>query len=180
MFAGLTCKSLWKNTIFLQKDRGAVDMTDEFVMKAMSEATYQKKEGTASSYYWQNGGRMLPGRMSISKDSITNVRRKGRNLQKIAGQCVANFKKDEESPLKVCKPYTLRTQIWLQEDFLEFIGYGTIGITGEDGKIYDTGDLVVFYAEDDNWNVIRIFIFNGMGVDPDKRDEAMRYASKMV
>ena len=155
-------------------------MTDEFVMKSMSVATYEKKEGTASSYYRKGGVRLLPQRMSISPQSMTNVQRKGRNLQKIAGQCVANFKKDEESPLKICKPYTLRTQIWLQENFLEFVGYGTIGITGENGRIYDTGDLVVFYAEDENWNVIRIFIFCGMGIDPDKRDEAMRYASKMV
>lgn len=155
-------------------------MNEEFMKKAMSVATYERKEGTTSSYYWTGGVHLLPGRMSISPQSITSVQRKGRNLQKIAGQCVANFKKDEESPLKVCKPYTLRTQIWLQEDFLEFVGYGTIGITGENGKIYDTGDLVVFFAEDENWNVIRIFIFDGMGADPDKRDEAMRFASKMV
>ena len=157
-----------------------MDMTDEFVMKSMSVATYEKKEGTASSYYRKSGVKLLPQRMSISPQSMTNVQRKGRNLQKIAGQCVANFTKDEESPLKICKPYTLRTQIWLQENFLEFVGYGTIGITGENGRIYDTGDLVVFYAEDENWNVIRIFIFCGMGIDPDKRDEAMRYASKML
>lgn len=155
-------------------------MNEEFMGKAMCEATYQKKEGTASSYYWRDGVKLLPERMSISKDQMTNVRRKGRNLQKVAGQCVGNFKKNEESPLKICKPYTLRTQIWLQENFLEFVGYGTIGITGENGRIYDTGDLVVFYAEDENWNVIRIFIFCGMGIDPDKKDEAMRYASKML
>ena len=155
-------------------------MNDEFMKKAMCEALYQRKESTASSYYWRNGAQLLPNRMSISKDSITSVQRKGRNLQKVAGQCVGNFTKLEESPLKICKPYTLRTQIWQQVDFLEFIGYGTIGITGEDGRIYDTGDLVVFFAEDENWSVIRIFIFNGMGADPDKRDEAMRYASKLV
>ena len=155
-------------------------MNEEFIRKAMTEATYQKKEGTASSFYWKEGAQLLPNRMSLSKDSITKVRKKGRNLQKVAGQCVGNFTKLEESPLKISKPYTLRTQIWQQEDFLEFVGYGTIGITGEDGRIYDTGDLMVFFAEEDNWNLIRIFIFNGMGADPDKRDEAMRYASKLV
>jgi len=155
-------------------------MNEEFLGRAMSEATYQKKDGTASSYYWKEGVKLLPERMSISQQSITKVQRKGRNLQKVAGQCVGNFKKEEESHLKISKPYTLRTQIWSQEDFLEFVGYGTIGITGEDGRIYDTGDLLVFYAEDDAWDLIRIFIFKGMGVDPDKRDEAMRYASKLV
>lgn len=157
-----------------------MDMNEEFISKAMSEATYQKKEGTASSYYWKEGVMLLPQRLSISKNPITNVLKKGRNLQQVAGQCVGNFKKDEESPLKICKPFTLRTQIWSQEDFLQFVGYGTIGITGEDGRICDTGDLLVFFAEDDDWNVIRVFIFVGMGADPGKRDEAMRFASKMV
>lgn len=155
-------------------------MTNEFVMKSMCEATYSRKEGTASSYYWQAGAKILPNRLSLSKDAMTQVQRKGRNLQKIAGQCVGNFKKDEESPLKIRKPYTLRTQIWQHEGFLEFIGYGTIGITGEDGRIYDTGDLIVFFAEDSHWNQIRIFIFNGMGANPDIRDEAMKYASNLI
>ena len=155
-------------------------MTNEFVSKTMSVATYQRKSGTASSYYWKDGVKLLPDRLSISKDSFTNVQRKGRNLQKIAGQCVGNFKKTESSPFKINKPYTLRTQIWQHGNFLNLIGYGTIGITGTDSRVHDTGDLVVFYAEDDSWNIIQIFIFYGMGTDPDKRDEAMRFVSKLV
>ena len=155
-------------------------MNEEFLKKAISVASYHKKEGTTSSYYWQEGTKLLPNRLSISKESITKVQRKGRNLQKISGQCVGNFKKTEESPLKICKPFVLRTQIWQVEDYLQFIGYGTIGITGEDGRIIDTGDLMLFYADDADWQTIRILIFKGMGNNPDNMNAAMRYASSII
>lgn len=155
-------------------------MNEEFLKKAISVASYHKKEGTTSSYYWQEGTKLLPNRLSISKESITKVQRKGRNLQKVAGQCVGKFRNDEESPFKLHKPYTLRTQIWQVEEFLEFVGYGTCGISGDDGKIHDTGDLMVFYADDGEWHKIRIFVFKGMGRNPDDMIEAIKFASSLI
>lgn len=155
-------------------------MNEEFLKKAISVASYHIKEGTTSSYYWQEGTKLLPNRLSISKESITKVQRKGRNLQKVAGQCVGKFRNDEESPFKLHKPYTLRTQIWQIEEFLEFVGYGTCGISGDDGKIHDTGDLMVFYADDGEWHKIRIFVFKGMGRNPDDMIEAIKFASSLI
>ena len=155
-------------------------MNEKKKKKAISVASYHIKEGTTSSYYWQEGTKLLPNRLSISKESITKVQRKGRNLQKVAGQCVGKFRNDEESPFKLHKPYTLRTQIWQIEEFLEFVGYGTCGISGDDGKIHDTGDLMVFYADDGEWHKIRIFVFKGMGRNPDDMIEAIKFASSLI
>lgn len=56
-----------------------------------------------------------------------------------------------------------------------FIGYGTIGVTNQEGKVEDTGDLLIFYTPD-NWINIKIFHFIGMG-NPENLLEAMEYAS---
>ena len=142
-------------------------ITKELIASTLQEATYKLKEGTKSSYYWQSGTRILPERLSISKESeMTKVARKGRNLlHTLAGHMVGTFKKNEESPLKAAKPFTCRTQIWAVDEYPLFIGYGTTGITNNEGKITDTGDLVVFYTPD-NWSTIQIFFFRGMG-NPD-------------
>lgn len=136
----------------------------EFIASNLRQATYKLKEGTKSSYYWQSGTKMLPDRLSISKESeMTKVARKGRNLlHSLAGQMVGTFKANEESPLKVHKPFTCRTQIWAVDEYPLFIGYGTTGISNNEMGITDTGDLVVFYSSD-NWSTIQIYFFRGLG-----------------
>jgi hypothetical protein len=88
---------------------------------------------------------------------------------------VGTFKMNEESPLKQFKPYTCRTQIWAVDEYPLFIGYGTTGITNEEGGIIDTGDLVVFYTND-NWSTIQISFFRGLG-NPDYLLNCMDYLS---
>lgn len=159
-------------------------MNDELMKASFQEAIYEKKQGTATSYYWQSGSKILPNRASINNVDITKVARKGRNLQHpLAGQFIATFTTKEESPLKLHKPYNVRTQIWQHEDYPQFIGYGTIGISDAEGRVTDqsdTGDLLVFYSKDADWQTIRIFIFAGMGKNPEHRDSAMRYANKLI
>lgn len=156
-------------------------MNDELLKKSLQEATYQRKEGTATSYYWKAGSRILPDRVGISKAPLTKVQKKGRMLlHQSVGQFAGNFKKLEQSPLKIYKPYTIRTQIWLNENFPQFLGYGTIGITSQEGGIKDTGDLIIFYSEEANQEIMRIFIFTGMGENPDMLDEAMKYTATII
>ena len=139
-------------------------MIDEFISKSMQIAFYQHKEDTASSYYWQQGSRILPNRLSIKDTDMTNVQRKGRNLINISsGQLLGKFKVAEESPLKQHKPFAVSTKIFKMPCFPLFIGYGTIGISGASGKVEgDTGDLVILYSTD-QWANITIFYFAGMG-----------------
>lgn len=159
-------------------------MNNDFIKRTLHEAIYQRKEGTASSYYRQSGSSILPNRMSISQTSMTNVKKKGRMLlHHSVGQCVGRFTKAEHSPLKSHSPFDIRTQIWLNPDYPQFIGYGTAGISNEAGKVTnesDTGDLLVFYSDDADWKTIRVFIFMGMGRNPDTMDIAMSYARTLL
>lgn len=147
-----------------------------FIASTLQQATYKLKEGTKSSYNWLSGTKILPDRLSISKDSeMTRVARKGRNLlHRLAGQMIGRFRKDEKSPLKIVeKDAYCRTQIWAIDEFPLLIGYGTTGITNEEGKIKDTGDLVVFYSHD-NWTTIQISFFRGLG-NPDYLLQCMEF-----
>lgn len=159
-------------------------MENEFLNASFQEATYTKKEGTATSYYWQSGSRILPNRLSISPTLLSNVERKGRAISygMMVGQCKGQFTIKEESPLKVCKPFNVTTSIWQHPNYLQFIGYGTLGFSDNSSEkgIADLGDLLFFYSEDSDWKTIRIFFFAGMGANPDKLEEAMNYAHKLI
>ena len=151
----------------------------EFIAANLQQATYELKKTTKGSYYWKSGTRILPNRLSINKDEMTRVARKGRNLlQPIAGQMVGRFTIHESSPLKQYKDFECRTQIWSVDEYPMLIGYGTTGISNYEGKIVDTGDLVVFYTPD-NWDTIQIFFFRGLG-NPNCLLPCMRYVNEFV
>lgn len=155
-------------------------MDKTFILNTMQVAEYRLKETTKSSYYWQSGTKLLPNRISLSIGvEITKVQRKGRNLlNPIIGQMLGTFSSKDESTLKQYKPYCCRTQIWFNPDYPLLAGYGTIGVTAEDGKIKDTGDLIVLKSYDD-WNTISIYIFKGCG-NPDNMDIAMECANDVA
>lgn len=140
-------------------------MTEQFIEAIKQCAIYKRKEGTATSYYWSSGSKVLPDRISISREEMRETEHKGRNLQhKIIGQVMGSFKKAEESPLKQYSPFQLRTNIWTMSSFPSFIGYGTIGISNCNGKIdrqSDTGDLIVLYTKVSDWQEITIYYFTG-------------------
>lgn len=154
-------------------------MNEEFVKANCQTAEYTLKAGTKSSYYWAGGFSELPNRLSISRDTeLTKVSRKGRNLlHPIVGQMIGSFTQKEVSRYKEYYPYVCRTQIWNVAEYPLLLGYGTIGITNQEGKVEDTGDLLVFYTPD-NWTTIKIFLFAGMG-NPDDMAEAMEYANQL-
>lgn len=160
-------------------------MSAEFIAKALQSAVYVRKDGTASSYYYQEGSTILPNRLGITKGDVTSVQKKGRNLKPSVGQLLAQFKVSEDSPLKQNRPYVLRSQIFEKEDYPQFIGYGTCGISNTSGKVTadsDTGDLLVFYSQDVDWKVINVFFLKGMGknYDPDALTCVFDYLSGIV
>jgi hypothetical protein len=161
-----------------------MDINNEMIKISLSEIVYEKKEGTATSYYYKLGDRILPNRASIQNIEITKVARKGRNLQHpLAGQFIGQFTKKEQSPLKLHPPFVVRTQIWRNENYPIFIGYGTIGISDADGNVTDKsdiGDLVLFYSDDADWQAIKVFYFKGFGRNPDYIEAAYKYASRLV
>ena len=160
---------------------GDYKMIEEFISNAMQIACYEHKEGTASTYNWHQGSRILPNRLSISNgNEMTHVQRKGRNtIHPVVGQLIGKYVKSEQSPLKQYKPFAVRTQIWKVPLYPNFIGYGTLGISNESGKVEnDTGDLVVLYSTD-QWQSIVIFYFAGMG-NVNDMEQVMRFLHQLV
>ena len=156
-------------------------MNSQFIKSILQEAKYTKKEGTATSYLWQSGIKILPKTLSISKEyEFSKTAKKGRNLQhSVAGQMIGSFTQKEESSLKQNKPYRLRTQIWRINEFPLFIGYGSIAISDKKGiitKESDLGDLVIFYTSD-NWLSIHIYYLPGMITH---LNEVMEYLSTTI
>lgn len=151
------------------------NMIGNFISKTMLVAHYTHKQGTKTSYYFTSGASLLPNRLSISRDTeITCVQRKGRNLlHPVVGQLLGKFRVDEESPLKQHKPFRLRTQLWQVPLHPSFIGYGTIGISDEDCKVTDTGDLVMLFSRDE-WETIDIYYFAGMG-NPNDMEQVVKF-----
>lgn len=138
-------------------------MVESGFSRLMQCATYELKEGTAGSYYRKEGSNYLPNRLSISRGEISNVARTGRNLQKVVGQLFGRYTKGETSPLKQYPPYEVRTQIWEIEGYPQFIGYGTIGVTGVNKRVCrdtDRGDVVVISRVDGiGWRVLQLYVF---------------------
>ena len=155
-------------------------VSDEFLYRATQVALYQHKESTKDQYYWQSGSRILSNRLSITEGDVTKVTNKGRMLtNKSVGQCLGRFTQQEQSPLKVNKPFTVRTQIFRRVDYPQFFGYGTCGISGQDGKVVDTGDLLIFYTSN-NRRTFTIFFMRGMAKDPDLINTAFKYATNKI
>jgi len=157
-------------------------MEKEFLNSQLLVCSYERKEGTATSYYRTSGSNILPIRIGISKDcELVPAQRKGRNLQLRAGQLKGAFTQLEESPLKQHKPYKISTGIYKIPEYPLFIGYGTIGISNPEGKITresDTEDLVVFHTLD-NWKNITIYYLPKCG-SPNEMESAFSFLNELV
>lgn len=110
---------------------------EETIESTIHEAFYSLKEGTETSYYWQEGSRILPDRMSISFGAeLSHAQKKGRMLaEEIIGEIKGSFKKVEQSPLKQHPPFSIHSKIFRPELSPSLLGYAIIGISNEAGKI---------------------------------------------
>lgn len=73
-------------------------MNRQFIEATIQIATYIRKEGTSSSYYWQPRTKILPNRLGISKDQFPTIQKKGGNLRgRKIGNRVLNKIKDVEA-----------------------------------------------------------------------------------
>ncbi len=156
-------------------------MNEIFIKNQMIHFVYKLKADTASSYYSQTDS-ILPERLSISDFDMAKVQNKGRaKAEGKKGQLLGKFKVSEVSPLKKFKPYTCRTEIFRCIDYPLLFGYGTIGISNEEGKVTkasDTGDLIVLFTPD-NGTTFDIFFFPKMG-SIEFKDDALSYAHELV
>lgn len=161
--------------------KGINVVSEDYLRAIVKEALYQLKETTKASYYRISGCEDFPNRLSISKEELSKVSKSGRNaIRCTMGQLVGRFTQKERSRYKKYDPFHFRTQIWQCEEYPQLIGYGTIGITGWDGRIRDDGDLLVLRSDDSQWSEIRLFEFDGLGKNPDYVIQAMRFVNGIV
>ncbi|HCY22765.1 MAG TPA: hypothetical protein DHV29_04685 [Bacteroidales bacterium] len=139
-------------------------------------AIYKLKPGTSTSYYYQSGTDLLPNRICITQDAFAVIRQTGNHLHKPVGQIKATFTKKESAVYKLNYPFNVHTSIYQYPDCPLFIGYGSIGISNNSGKISETGDLVILYCSTSAWDEIELHFFPGM---LKKLPEAFEYLYKI-
>lgn len=137
-------------------------MNNDFISKLHKTATYKLKPETSSSYYYQSGEAALPNRIGITKEKFAKVNQSGYKQHPVNGQIKATFKKNEESIYKQFRPFNIHTSIYHVPGYSYFIGYGSIGITKESGRIKDTGDLIILYSQSASWEEVEIHFFPGL------------------
>ncbi len=119
--------------------------------------TYELKEGTKSSYYRVDGGPLLPFRVSFSSQGFFELNKKGRAIsENKVGQILGCFKKNEDSTYKQNKPFEVYSSVWQATDYPEFLGYGDIGLSNEEGRIKASKDLFILVKKD---KVLELHLF---------------------
>jgi len=143
---------------------------------SIQEATYKKKEGTATSFYRQSGSNILPERVSISFGSeLSHAQKKGRMLaEEVIGEVKGTFKKVEQSPLKQHPPFNIHSKIFMPEGFPSVLGYAILGISNEQGKISRDSEegLAVFIKAGEG--VLQIFYCDGI-TNPAEKEAMLTY-----
>ena len=111
----------------------------------------------------------LPYRIGcIRGGQMRSTSNSGRAAIPMVAQLKAAFTAPEQSCYKQHKPYEIQTGLW-RVDGERTLYYGTLGITGENGKIdRDNGDLVILKTTD--WNTLVLYVFKGL-VSLDKKLE---------
>lgn len=93
-------------------------------------------------------------------DKAPAISNTGRGSKAKFGKLSGQFSTPEVSPYKQNKPWRMQTSLWEIDDYPTWY-YGTIGITGANGKIdRDNADLVILHTTD--WKRVEVYILKGM------------------
>lgn len=114
------------------------------------------KKLVQSGEYW-----LLPHRIGVLVGTeMASSSGSGRAGKRMDAQLKGAFTVLEVSPYKQHKPFEVQTGLWRVEGE-RTLYYGTLGITGTEGKIIqDNGDLLLLRTTD--WRRLEIFIFKGL------------------
>lgn len=154
-------------------------MTGLLIEISMNVALYKLKEGTSTSYYWQEGSKILPNRLSISFGTeLTHAERKGRMLiENVCGEVKGCFTRAEESPLKRHPPFRIHSKIFRPIHFPSILGYAVIGISNEEGRISrDTEEGLAVFCKAGK-DVLKVFFWAGI-TSPSEKDDVLEFVTK--
>lgn len=154
-------------------------MTGLLIEISMNVALYKLKEGTSTSYYWQEGSKILPNRLSISFGTeLTHAERKGRMLlEDVIGEVKGNFTRVEQSPLKQHPPFSIHSKIFRPLHFPSVFGYAVMGISNEEGCISRNSEegLAVFCKVGEG--ELKVFFWPGI-TNPSEKDDVLEFVTK--
>lgn len=164
MNKGYLMSSLWRGTYlrspFTQASYYAEILERNFEIwdrATREKAMKEDVKGLAENGYNQ----LLPYRIGILQgESCREINKSGRGSRAMDAQLKGAFTRNEVSPYKKFPKYEVQTALW-RVDGYQTMYYGSIGITGQNGKIdRDNGDLLIMRTED--FNRVEIFLFRGL------------------
>jgi hypothetical protein len=102
--------------------------------------------------------------------SFFELNKKGRALSESkVGQILGCFKKNEVSTYKQNKPYEVYSSVWQAKAYPEFLGYGDIGLSNEEGRIKASKDLFIIVKKE---KVLELHLFPSL---VPYREEVLEY-----
>ena len=158
-------------------------MNKEFVVASIQMATYERKEGTQVSFYWKEGEKILPNRMSISlKNLFADAKVKGRMTSKtepVVGDLKGKFtqKEKSESPLNQ-NGGEISTKLFQSVEFPQFC-YGVIAVSNpETGRTDKEEGMVVIRQLSES--VIELFYMSGVTCNPSDKIQVFEVVSELI
>ncbi|MCC8119348.1 MAG: hypothetical protein LIP09_11480 [Bacteroidales bacterium] len=101
----------------------------------------------------------------------------------VVGELKGQFTHKEESILKRFQPYRISTKLFRSDDYPHITGWGTLGITGSDGKISSKSEegIIIVNRDSENPSLVKIFFMAGVPDDiPNTIPLLMKYASNNI
>ena len=159
-----------------------MDLKDQFIQATIKSMVYRIKEDTQTSFYFMSGDKYFPNRLSISFHSeITKAQRKGRMLTNtIVGEIKGTFTQKEESPLKRNRPFNIHSKIFRCDEYPHITGFGTIAVTGNDGKITKNDEAGLMIIQELEKGCVKVFFMAGINGEPDSILSMMQYVSNCI
>ncbi|MDD6943787.1 MAG: hypothetical protein SOV24_01035 [Muribaculaceae bacterium] len=155
---------------------------EEFLVKSMLMSRYTLKPDTTTSFYFQDGFKILPQRVSLANKDARPAKNTGRNRKNFINNLEGTFKKrpKEETLLTQNGVSRIHTGIYREPQYPLFLGSGTIGTAGKTGGVKgDNGDLVVLYTPDQPNKIETIVVFYFIGM-ADNKDQVFRFLQSQV
>lgn len=172
------------STKYMEEKHNTHSIPEEFLIKSMFVSRYTLKPDTTTSFYFQDGFKIIPQRVSLMNKDARPAKNNGRNRENFIMNLDAGFKKrpKEETLLTQNGVSRIHTGIYREPQYPLFLGSGTIGTAGKTGNVKgDNGDLVVLYTPDQPYKIetIVVFYFIGMAM-ADNKDQAFRFLQSQV
>lgn len=170
------------STKYMEEKHNTHSIPEEFLIKSMFVSRYALKPDTTTSFYFQDGFKIIPQRVSLMNKDARPAKNNGRNRENFIMNLDAGFKKrpKEETLLTQNGVSRIHTGIYREPQYPLFLGSGTIGTAGKTGNVKgDNGDVLVLYTPDQPYKIETIVVFYFIGM-ADNKNQVFRFLQSQV